>query len=255
MNQIKTYSYPEARSIVVCGDIHGEFNTLIYKSCIQYGLTDTLLIVAGDCGFGFEKPGYYENVFRHNSARLTKFNNWIAMVRGNHDDPSYFNEEKMSHRRFRTIPDYSIVQACGHSALCVGGAVSIDRSFRKEHDSRNRPSDIASYWPDEMPVFDETKLTDIDRQFKIDSVITHTAPSFCELLSKAGLSEWAARDVELLTDCEKERQIMDRLFEHLKTAGHPLSHWYYGHFHQSWNAEVDNVLFSMLDIMEFKETH
>lgn len=48
---------------------------------------------------------------------------------------------------------------------------------------------------------------------------------------------------------------MDRLFEHLKTAGHPLLHWYYGHFHQSWNAEVNGVLFSMLDIMEFKEIH
>lgn len=104
-----------------------------------------------------------------------------------------------------------------------------------------------------MPVFDGPKLTEIDRQFKIDTVITHTAPSFCELLSKAGLSEWVARDAELLTDCEKEREMMDRLFEHLKTAGHPLLHWYYVHFHQSWNSEIDGVLFSMLDIMEFKE--
>lgn len=199
-----------------------EFNTLIYKLCIQYGMTDTLLIVAGDCGFGFEKPGYYENVFRHNSARLTKANNWIAMVRGNHDDPAYFNEERISHLRFRTIPDYSIVQACcGHNILCIGGAVSIDRSFRKEHDSRNQSSGTASYWSDEMPIFDDPKLTEIDRQFKIDSVITHTAPSFCELLSKAGLSEWAERDAELLTDCEKERETMDRLFEHLKTVEHP----------------------------------
>lgn len=104
-----------------------------------------------------------------------------------------------------------------------------------------------------MPVFDEPKLTEIDRRFNVDSVITHTAPSFCELLPKAGLSEWALRDAELLTDCEKERETMDRLFEHLRTAGHPLSHWYYGHFHQSWNSEIDKVLFSMLDIMEFKE--
>ena len=41
MSDIITYSYPEARGIVVCGDIHGEFNTLIYKLCIQYGMTDT----------------------------------------------------------------------------------------------------------------------------------------------------------------------------------------------------------------------
>lgn len=70
MNQVKTYSYPEARSIVVCGDIHGDFNTLIDKMCIQYQMTDTLLIVAGDCGFGFEKQAYYDIVRRRNSARL-----------------------------------------------------------------------------------------------------------------------------------------------------------------------------------------
>lgn len=91
MNTFHTYTFPEAKNIIICGDIHGEFNSLIYKLCIQYQLTDTLLIVAGDCGFGFEKPGYYENVFKRNSARLSKANNWIVMVRGNHDDPSYFN--------------------------------------------------------------------------------------------------------------------------------------------------------------------
>lgn len=53
----KLFEYPEANSVVVCGDIHGDFHTLAYKMCIQYQMTDTLLIVAGDCGFGFDKPG------------------------------------------------------------------------------------------------------------------------------------------------------------------------------------------------------
>ena len=62
MNSFSTYSFPEAKNIVVCGDIHGEFNAVIYKLCIQYQITDTVLIIAGDCGFGFDKPGYYDNV-------------------------------------------------------------------------------------------------------------------------------------------------------------------------------------------------
>lgn len=40
-------SFPEAKNIVVCGDIHGEFNEVIFKLCVQYQLNDTLLIVAG----------------------------------------------------------------------------------------------------------------------------------------------------------------------------------------------------------------
>lgn len=54
---------PAAKHIVVSGDIHGEFNTLVYKLCVQYKMRDTLLIVAGDCGFGFEKPEYYRSIF------------------------------------------------------------------------------------------------------------------------------------------------------------------------------------------------
>ena len=253
MSNQHTYSYPDARSIIVCGDIHGGFNSLVYKMCIQYHLTDTLLIVAGDCGFGFDKPGYYEQIFNRNSARLGKSNNWILMIRGNHDDPAYFREERISHSRLRTVPDYSVIQACGHSILCVGGAVSIDRGYRRDHDFLHPSSCTASYWKDEMPVYDEIALANIDNDIPIDTVITHTAPSFCELISKNGLSEWAKQDSELLSDCSKERSVMDRIFEHLKSAGHPLSHWYYGHFHQSWNSEIEGVLFSMLDIMEFKE--
>ena len=89
----------------------------------------------------------------------------------------------------------------------------------------------------------------------LDTVITHTAPSFCELILKDGLTEWAELDPDILADCAKERETMDQILSHLKSAGHPLSHWYYGHFHQSWNSEIEGILFSMLDIMEFKEIH
>ena len=85
--QILSFDYPEARSLVVCGDIHGAFEEVVFKLCVQYSMTDTLLIVAGDCGFGFEKPGYYEQIFYKISGRLTKANNWVVMIRGNHDDP------------------------------------------------------------------------------------------------------------------------------------------------------------------------
>ena len=51
-NGIFSLSFPEVKTIIVSGDIHGDFNQLVFKLCIQYQLTDTLLIVAGDCGFG-----------------------------------------------------------------------------------------------------------------------------------------------------------------------------------------------------------
>lgn len=96
-------------------------------------------------------------------------------------------------------------------------------------------------------------LNEISKEFKIDMVITHTAPSFCELISKDGIANWAEWDDKLLADIDDERQTIDKIFNHLKADGHPVSHWYYGHFHRSWTAEIEGILFSMLDIMEFKE--
>lgn len=92
------FAYPDVKSVVICGDVHGEFRELAFRLCVRYGMSDTLLIVAGDCGFGFEKPAYYEQVFSRISPKLSKANNYIAMVRGNHDDPSYFNEQRVRHK-------------------------------------------------------------------------------------------------------------------------------------------------------------
>lgn len=253
MRNVKVHLFPDVKNIIICGDIHGEFNALIYKLCVQYRMTDTLLIVVGDCGFGFEKPGYYEQVFNRNSSRLEKANNWVAMIRGNHDDPSYFNDEKIKHRRFRTIPDYNVIQACERNILCVGGAVSIDRVYRMEYDMKHSASGMKTYWKDEVPYFDEQALDYVVQNFKIDTVITHTAPSFCELISKSGLSEWTLNDSNLIADCDKERRTMDQILEYMKENGHTLAYWFYGHFHQSCSSRINDVLFSMLDIMEFKE--
>jgi hypothetical protein len=88
---------------------------------------------------------------------------------------------------------------------------------------------------------------------KIDTVVTHTAPSFCKLQNKDGLLQWAINDDGLLDDVQRERGTMDAIYANLRTAPETLTHWYYGHFHQSWHSSIDGVLFKMLDIMELAE--
>lgn len=252
----KVFKYPDAKQIIVSGDIHGDFKNIVYKLCIQYGCTDTLLIVAGDCGFGFEKPGYYETIYNQVAGRLRKANNWVLFIRGNHDDPSYFSEEKVAYKRWRCVPDYSIIQACGHNILCVGGATSIDRHMRKDENARRRGrghTETAVWWPNEAPVYDEDALVFIPMELPIDTVVSHTGPSFCELSSHRGLHSWAVLDPVLIDDVTRERDVLDKVFNTLKEHEHPLGRWFYGHFHQSWTGQRDGVLFSMLDIEEFKE--
>ena len=259
-------SIPSAKTIVVCGDIHGEFNLLVYKLCIQYKMRDTLLIVAGDCGFGFEKPEYYKSIVKKNSARMSKANNWIVFVRGNHDNPAYFDGKSFAYKRFIAVPDYAVIQASGRTILGVGGGISIDRMYRiqkwKEYYCRyngflhlpdKSPFARNLYWENEPPVYDETLLESIGKKFTIDAVVTHSAPAFCELTSKSMVAHFAQKDPELLGDVQKERETMELLFHKLIDCGHPLRNWYYGHFHQSWNAIIYGVRFKMLDIMEFAE--
>lgn len=244
--------YPEARRVIVCGDIHGDFEPLVYKLCVMYGCTNTLLVVAGDCGFGFERPGYYDTVFAEVERRLRKANNWVVFVRGNHDDPAYFRERRIDHLRWRTVPDYSILHACDHTILCVGGAVSVDRVMRIREDERRREGNVPCYWSDEPPVFNPEELAAIPAG-TIDTVVTHTAPSFCELTSHLWRSTWAEMDDRLQDDVLRERETMDKLYEALKKAGHPLKAWLYGHFHHSWNGTLEGTHFTMLDIMEFED--
>lgn len=250
--------FPQAKSVVVSGDIHGDITPLIFKCCVQYGMTDTLIIVAGDCGFGFEKPDYYENIYNRCRKKLTKANNWLVFIRGNHDNPAYFNNMPIKHQRWMTLPDYSVIKACGHTILCVGGATSIDRTFRMASRQYHLPSpqDLLMpnvYWTNEEPVFDRKKLDDIDSRCAVDTVITHTSPSFCELTSHHFLESWIEQDADLLDDIKYERQVMDDIYNYLYSKNHPLHYWYYGHFHESWHAKIEDVMFHMLDIMELRE--
>ena len=255
-----TIDFPEARGIVVCGDIHGEFDVLMKKCFKEYALTDTLIIVAGDCGLGFEEQNYYEDIYKCHRATLSKHNSWIVMMRGNHDNPAYFSKRLICHKRFQTIPDYTVLTACAHQILCVGGAISVDRTYRIASrfyamPKPDKPLLPNVYWHDESPVFDFDLLRQVTDAYSIDTVVTHTAPSFCELISKTGIESWAAQDRTLLFDVEGERKTMDSLYEYLRTARQPLRAWFYGHFHQSWHSELNGTLFRMLDIMELGEVH
>ena len=242
MTGIETYDYPHVDSVVVCGDIHGEFEQLIHTCCVKYRLRDTLVVVAGDCGFGFRGFPYYLNLlYGRHYDRLQRSNVYLAFVRGNHDDPSYFRDKLMFAEHFRAVADYSVLTACGHRILCVGGAVSIDRALRRES---------VDWWRGEVPVYRREAVEALEAEnLYIDTVVTHTAPSFCEFTVPSG----HVYGEDLLGDMKLERSVMDVLLERLRHDGHPLRRWYYGHFHHSWNADIGGVRYTMLDIMEMKE--
>ena len=37
---VNLLTYKDAKSLVICGDIHGEFVPLVYEMCVRYGMRD-----------------------------------------------------------------------------------------------------------------------------------------------------------------------------------------------------------------------
>lgn len=257
-------------SVYAIGDIHGSFKSIV-GNIRQYDLKDCALIFCGDIGFGFEKPAYYEQIFNKIKRELSKRNIYLIFVRGNHDDPLYFTGKMIDSKRIKTVPDYTVIQTYSDidsiidkTILCIGGATSIDRIYRLEMNRRNAlryklyhgcTEDEAErrapqcFWVGEQPIYDENSLNEIKTKgIEIDTVCTHTCPSFCQPLTKDGIAYWMNKDERLCDDVDNERKTMDLIYNKIVEDKHPLSKWFYGHYHYYNTEEINGVIFKMLDM-------
>lgn len=241
-------------NVIVCGDIHGEYETLVHE-IKRHGISDAVVIVAGDCGFGFCRPSYYDDIYKQKMhGKLEKSNVLLLMVRGNHDDPIYFEKELIDYPYMKTLPDYTVVHTTSHNILCIGGAVSQDRNFRKSMMEVRGKGKMPMWWANEPFVLKEEELQVLEDEYvHIDTVITHPAPSFCPPLVKGDFECFCANDDTLADDVRRERESLDAVYDWLKQHDHPLRNWYYGHYHHSDICERDGTLFHLLSINELKE--
>lgn len=253
------------------GDIHGNFNT--FKKYIKrYEIKDSIFIICGDCGLGFSSyDGDINEVVRLNKL-LVENNCYIICVRGNHDKPSLFNGEKrFEYGNIICVPDYTVISSYIDentdndpidNILCVGGGISIDRIQRKQlyleriknylkyNPNGDRSKVRELYWEDEIPIYDEEKLDNIKKYgLLISNVITHTSPSFTNPHDKVGISHFLSEDKKLNDDLNYEREVMDKIFNYLKTnQPNILENWFYGHFHSTNIEVIQGVKFNMLGI-------
>jgi len=223
-------------------------DTITSLSESQY--TDSIIIVSGDCGFGFTG----EKTIKDDIEKLNKimgYNNvYVIFVRGNHDDPKYFDGNEINLSNVKAVPDYSIIETKSDVILCIGGAISSDRYWRIEQekrinsDSLNRGIVKKLYWENEAPVLDKEKLNEIVSEYsKIDFVVTHTAPSFANPIEHLGIQEWEKTDKTLREDYGKERLVMDRVFEYLRDNDRKPLCWFYSHFNENLYDKRSNTLF------------
>jgi UDP-2,3-diacylglucosamine pyrophosphatase LpxH len=217
--------------------------------------SNTLLFVTGDCGFGFNKEAYYVDLLTKMNRILSYNNTYVVFVRGNHDNPQYFDGEKINLSNIKAVPDYSIVEAKDKVILCVGGAISADRLWRKKQEERinlfKTDDKKTLYWDNEAPILDKSKLDEvIEGCDKIDFVVSHTAPSFADPIELGNIKKWEDKDEKLNEDIINERLVMDKIFEYLRDNKRRPLYWVYGHFNFNSLNKRSNTWFKSL-ISEF----
>lgn len=242
MTKIDLTRYNE---VYFTGDIHGEFRKFTYSIVTQLGLRDCLVVVCGDIGMGFYKRGYYADEFQRMQKKLSEVNVTAVMFRGNHDNPDYFDSEEFSEYQYDgaypnvyLVPDLTILETCVGKALCVGGALSIDRSMRTEG---------VSWWSNEKMVLPtETEFEEISKE-SIDIVATHCCPLVCGPRFNDAMG-FENVDKFIMSELQNERMDFDDLLYALK-AKNPIKQWFYGHFHGHYSDWIDNVRFIGLDML------
>lgn len=196
-------------------------------------------IVIGDCGVGFDeknKEGLIKELLLHIDQICYIKNINLYLIRGNHDNPSWWKENKVVLLRTKFVKDYdSFVFPNGKTALAVGGGISIDRCLRGG----------ASYWEDEVTTDPPEGLGEFDFVFAHDcpTEVNHHTNGL-----EKSFFHFVSQDVDLINDCEKQRATMDKVFF---TANPKV--YIYGHFHNTHRCEYYGCKFRCLDINELYE--
>ena len=221
------------KPVYILGDVHGKWEEL-FSRINAAELSGCYLICVGDLGVGFKDSHSKEmRCLEIANEFFAKRDIQFLSIRGNHDNPVFFNDEIQEFSHLRLIRDYHVEFINDQKFLFVGGATSIDRKLRKLN---------ISYWED------ETFILKPDFVVECDVLVTHSAPIWIGPVDKQGILGWCDRDEYLWRDCMKERDDLTSLYKITRPKKA-----FCGHFHQHFIANFDGCRARILDELEIIE--
>lgn len=211
--------------IYITGDVHGniDFGKLHTLEDFNISYKDTLIIL-GDAGICWSK---YQDEIVANLYKRLKIT--VIFIDGNHENFDILNSYpvvKYKGAKMHKISDHiyhvlrgEIMEVEGYSFLCLGGACSTDKAFRKEG---------VSWWKDE-----EITISDVENakknlkryDFKVDYVLTHCVDSFT-------LEKYTNYEKDVSTDM---LNFIDEMVAY--------KIWFYGHYHDDRNVGSSKYCF------------
>lgn len=197
------------------GDVHGKFYNL--KKILHS--TEDKCIVLGDLGIGF--PGVGDNpLFRKN----------MKFIRGNHDKPSACRVHSQYLGDFGYLPDLRM--------FFVGGAISVDAVSRTPG---------VDWWDDEHLSYGElVKAIEIYEKEKPEIVISHDCPwEITQDICQYTIEKNPYKAIYGPPKMYSTNMAFDQML-----SIHRPKKWIFGHWHESFEKEVNGTLFKCLDELE-----
>lgn len=203
---------------ILIGDVHGKYGR--YEKILEEH-RDTIQV--GDMGIGFRKYMGWgdDDPYLSNPPYDKMVEGNHRFIRGNHDNPN------VCRKHTQWIPDGTIE----NGVMFIGGALSIDKEYRMEG---------YSYWNDEELSDEELfKLYEIYKKEKPFAMVTHECPeSIAYLLLNNFKSTLRSRTREMF-------------YEMFKVYN--PKYWVFGHWHMSFDKEIDGTRFICLAELEVKD--
>lgn len=210
--------------IMIIGDTHGDLDEYMRLLDIAHDEGISNIFQAGDCGLFPSFPGYTQwlDTIQARSAELGIRNRWI---RGNHDDP---DEWQHVIDKYATVNGWGVLRSNIFLAprvhyfkhnnvrfLGVGGAVSIDKSYRLVNEKK--PGTL--WWPNEIISIEDVDAVE-DR--KIDVLITHECSNYTHFRGR----------MKNDPDSEQNRRRLDEILKRSRPDWH-----FHGHMHTKYDWE------------------
>jgi len=214
---------------------------------------NSAIIVCGNCGIGNKSDKYYQETFEKLEKILADNNCFVFFVRGNNDNPSFFNECKIDFEHVKTVPDYSVILLKSYNCLCIGGSVSLDKEWKL---SQEKEFGKKLFWEGEEPLFDEKELDEIIAKYQIGCIVSSTCPSFAFPGTNAfNKSKWIKENKDIKTSLSNERKILDKVYDKIIDSDKKPYVWAYGRFKQNNQGRINDIVFDSISPYQFEDVN
>lgn len=219
---MKTYNIDNI-PVYLVGDLNNNYKKFKCQLEADENLKDCIFIFLGDMTFHDATSAFAQ--FGKLDAQLHERNIKSYIIRGNHDNPELWDENKhldlwnYKFKSFHRIGSNARITINGNKGIIISGAISLNRE-------ELIPG--VNYWPERDGVDLPDDIIDYGEGLKnIDFVIGHTGPVHNDIFKEQKTAcEKYLKDGFLVEDLEHEQKTLRSILRRYRPK-----RWYCGHYH------------------------